>query len=247
MRLARAYIYGAIPQHLGTPNQATIDLLQNDPLSVKNPENPLGYLQVPTDGDPLQFVNWYIFGSQSPAGAALGKYANSNPAWAQALHTIAYTPGSGTYRFWMWNQPSPALASTVEKYLADAEVAQPNTTVALSTYSLVHGACESPEAIKDRFENWVTQLAHGIGNFRVVLYLEEDSLIETHCLSHGALETRLQELAYAVKQLSQDPHLLIYMDAGAPDGWLSARRTAQYLQAGRYRSGDGLLRERHTQ
>ena len=230
MRLARAYIYGASPQHLGTPNQATIDLLQNDPLSVKNTENPLGYLQVPTDGDPLQFVNWYVFGSQSPAGAALGKYSNSNPAWAQALHTIAYTPGSGTYRFWMWNQPSRTLASTVEKYLADAELAQPNTTVALSTYSLVHGACESPEAIKDRFENWVTQLAHGIGNFRVVLYLEEDSLIETHCLSHGALETRLQELAYAVKQLSQDPHLLIYMDAGAPDGWLSAQRTAQYLQ-----------------
>ena len=229
MRTARAYLYGAHPQPLGTPSQAIIDLLQNDPLGVKNPENPLGYLQTPTDGDPLQFVHWYIFGSQSPAGAALARY-RGNPAYAQALHTIAYTPGSGTYRFWMWNQPAARLASTVEKYLADAEVAQPNTTVALSTYSLVHGACESPKAIKSRFENWVTQLAHGIGNFRVVLYLEEDSLMETHCLSHGALQTRLQELAYAVKQLSQDPHVLIYMDAGAPDGWISARRTAQYLK-----------------
>ncbi len=233
MRTARAYLYGAHPQPLGSPSQAIIDLLQNDPLSVKNTENPLGYLQVPTDGDPLQFVNWYIFGSQSPAGEVLGRYAHTDPAWAQALHTIAYTPGSGTYRFWMWNQPAAQLASTVEKYLADAEATQPDTTVALSTYSLVHGACESPKAIKGRFENWVTQLAHGIGNFRVVLYLEEDSLMETHCLSHGALETRLQELDYAVKQLSQDPHLLIYMDAGAPDGWISARRTAQYLkQAG---------------
>ncbi len=246
MRTARAYLYGAHPQHLGSPSQAELDLLQNDPLDTKDAENPLGYPQVPTDGDPLQFVNWYIFGPQSPAGAAIGHYS-SNPAWAQALHTIAYSPGSGTYRFWMWNQPAATLASTVEKYLADAEVAQPNTTVALSTYSLVHGACESPKAIKSRYENWITQLAHGIGNFRVVIYLEEDSLIETHCLSHGAIETRLQELAYAVKALSADPHALVYMDAGAPDGWISAAQDRAIPEAGGHRAGAGLLRERHAQ
>lgn len=229
-RTARAYLYGAHPQALGSPSQATINLLQNDPLQTKDPENPLGYPQVPTDGDPLQYVNWYIWGTQSPAGAALSKYQSSNPAWAQALHTIAYSPGSGTYRFWMWNQPASGLASTVERFLADAEVAQPNTTVALSSYSLVHGPCESPKAIKSRYENWITQLARGIGNFRVVLYLEEDSLIETHCLSHGAIATRLGELAYAVKALSVDPHLLIYMDAGAPDASISAAKMARYLR-----------------
>ena len=122
------------------------------------------------------------------------------------------------------------LSATVEKFLADAEVAQPNTTVALSTYSLVHGACESPAAIKSRFEGWITQLAHGIGNFRVVLYLEEDSLMETHCLNQSSLQTRLNELAYAVKALSVDPHALVYMDAGAPDGWLTAAQTARYLK-----------------
>jgi len=228
MRTARAYLYGASPQPLGTPSSATIDLLQNDPLAAKDPANPLGYPQVPTDGDPLQYVNWYVFGAQAPAAQALGRLGG-NAAAAQALHKIAYTPGSGSYRFWMWNQPASTLASTVERYLADAELAQPNTTVALSTYSLVHGRCESPAAIKSRFENWITQLAQGIGNFRVVLYLEEDSLMETHCLSRGQIQTRLQELAYAVKTLSVDPHLLIYMDAGAPDGWNSARRTAQYL------------------
>jgi endoglucanase len=94
----------------------------------------------------------------------------------------------------------------------------------------VHGACQSPKAIKSRYEEWITQLAHGIGNFRVVLYLEEDSLIETHCLSHGAIQTRLSELAYAVQALSADPHVLIYMDAGAPDGWITARKTAEYLK-----------------
>jgi endoglucanase len=229
-RTARAYLYGAHPQALGSPSQAIINLLQNDPLATKDPTNPLGYPQVPTDGDPLQYVNWYIYGTQSPAGAQIGKYTSANPSWAQALHTIAYSPGSGTYRFWMWNQPAAGLASTVEKYLADAEVAQPNTTVALSSYSLVHGACESPAAIKSRYENWITQLAAGIGNFRVVLYLEEDSMIETHCLSHGAIQTRLAELAYAVKALSVDPHLLVYMDAGAPDASITPQKMARYLK-----------------
>ena len=230
-RVAQAYIFrcGANGEPVGSPSKATINLLQNDPLAAPDPANPLGYPQTPTDGDPLQFVNWYIYGPLSPAGAALPKY-QSNPAYAQALHTIAYSPGSGTYRFWMWNQPAATLAATVEKHLADAEVAQPNTTVALSTYSLVHGYCESPAAIKSRFENWITQLAQGIGNFRVVLYLEEDSLMETHCLNHASIQTRLNELAYAVKALSVDPHLLVYMDAGAPDGWISARRTAEYLK-----------------
>lgn len=231
-RLARAYIFQCgkgQSEPVGQPKSATINLLQNDPLAVKDPANPLGYPQTPTDGDPLQYVNWYVYGPLSPAGAALGKYKN-NPAYTQALHTIAYSPGSGTYRFWMWNQPAATLAPTVEKFLADAEVAQPDTTVALSSYSLVHGACESPKAIKSRYENWITQLAKGIGNFRVVLYLEEDSLIETHCLSHGAIMTRLSELAYAVKALSVDPHLLVYMDAGAPDASISARKMATYLR-----------------
>ena len=234
MRFARAYLYGAHPQPLGTPSQATIELLQNDPLDVKDPENPLGYTQTPTDGDPLQYVKWYVFGSQTAPGKYAHVYEGSHPAWAQALDKLAMTPGSWSYRFWMWNQPAATLANTVEKYLADAEAAQPNTTIALSTYSLVHGTCENPSAIEKRYQNWITQLAHGIGNFRVVLYLEEDSLMETHCLTHAQLQVRLEdELAYAVKVLSQDPHLLIYMDAGAPDGWLTARETARDLkQAG---------------
>lgn len=231
MRFARAYLYGAHPQPLGSPSQATIDLLQNDPLDVKDPENPLAYTRTPTDGDPLQYVQWYVFGSQTAPGNYAHIYQTSHPTWAQALDKLADTPGSWSYRFWMWNQPAATLANTVEKYLADAEVAQPNTTVALNTYSLVHGSCENPTAIEKRYQNWITQLAHGIGNFRVVLYLEEDSLMETHCLTHEQLQVRLQdELAYAVNALSQDPHALIYMDAGAPDGWLTAREMARDLK-----------------
>ena len=232
-----------------TPSQAIIDLLQNDPLGVKDTENPLGTRRRrPT-----------VTRCSTSTGTSSARSRRAGQARRHATRTAtrpgrrrctssSYTPGSGSYRFWMWNQPASTLAATVEKYLADAEAAQPNTTVALSTYSLVHGACEDPSAIEKRYQNWITQLAHGIGNFRVVLYLEEDSLIGD-ALPHTrpACRTRLQdELAYAVNVLSQDPHLLIYMDAGAPDGWLTASETARYLKRGRYRAGDGLLRQRDS-
>ncbi len=89
MRFARAYLYGAHPQPLGTPSTATIELLQNDPLDVRDPENPLGYTQTPTDGDPLQYVHWYVFGSQTAPGEYAHVYEGSHPAWAHALDKLA--------------------------------------------------------------------------------------------------------------------------------------------------------------
>jgi endoglucanase len=241
MRTARAYLYGAHPQPAGSPSQAIIDLLQNDPIAAKDPANPLGYPQPPTDGDPLQFVNWYVFAGNSPVGAAAAKYTHSKPVLAAELHKLADTPGSESYRFWMWNQPAQSLAATVEKYLADAELAQPNTTVQLSTYSLVHGFCEKPGPIANRFKGWITQLAHGIGNFRVVLYLEEDSLIATHCLTSAQIKQRMALIAYAVKVLSQDPHVLIYLDAGAPDASIGPALAARMLREADIKDAAGFL------
>ena len=80
----------------------------------------------------------------APAGAALGSTRTAIPPGHRRCTRSPTRPvreptgsGCGTSR-------AATLASTVEKYLADAELAQPNTTMALSTYSLVHGACEAP-------------------------------------------------------------------------------------------------------
>jgi len=230
-RYATAYIAAPSLGTLGDPSKATIDLLQNDPLQNRDAENPLGYTQAPTDGDPLQHVRWYVFGDTVAPGQAADQLASSNPAWAQALHTLAYSPGSWSYRFWMWNQPTPQLANNVEVYLANAERREPGTTVPLTTYSLIHGTCESPASIERPYQQWITQLAHGIGNFRVVLYLEIDSVLETHCIDRAQLQIRLKdELAYAVQALAGDPHVLVYIDAGAPGVYNSVAQTARYLQ-----------------
>jgi hypothetical protein len=111
--LARAYMYGCgMGGVAGTPNQ-TITLLQNDPVPARDPTNVLGYQQ-PTNGDPLQFANWYIFGVDSAASLAAKQYERSNAAWSTAFNVLANTPGSGSVRFWMWNQPTTKIAGTVE-------------------------------------------------------------------------------------------------------------------------------------
>lgn len=230
-RYATAYLYGPSLGTLGNPSKATLALLQNDPLASRDVQNPLGYPATPNDGDPLQYVRWYVFGDTIAPGKLAARYARSKPAWAQALHTLAFTPGSWSYRFWMWNQPSATLAKNVELYLADAELRQPGTTVPLTTYSLIHGACESPARIERPYQRWITQLARGIGNFRVVLYLEIDSILETHCISGAQLQIRLKdELGYAVQALARDPHVLVYLDAGAPGVYNSVAQTARYLR-----------------
>lgn len=223
---ALAITRGLTPQNRGTGPQNRGPVLQS-----RNAENPLGYLPAPTDGDPLQHVRWYVFGDSVAPGQFADQFASSNPAWAQALHRLAYSPGSWSYRFWMWNQPAATLAGRVHSYLAHAELKEPGTTVPLTTYSLIHGACESPAAIEAPYRQWITQFARGIGNFRVVLYLEIDSVLETHCIDKAQLQIRLRdELAYAVRVLNRDPHVLVYIDGGAPGVYNSVAQTARYLR-----------------
>lgn len=236
---ARAYMYGCGENGVPNTRNQTITLLQNDPLAPRDATNTLGYQQ-PTNGDPLQFVNWYVFGNQSTAGQTAARYQHSHPAWSKAFNLLANTPGSGSMRFWMWNQPTKSIASTAEKWLADAEQRQPGTTVQMTGYNLVHGNI-APSKIKSRYEQWITQLAHGIGNFRVVFYLEEDALITMPRVSPAQRKVREQEIAYAVKALEQDPHVVVYIDAGASDTLISPKQYARMLTASGVKQAQGFF------
>ena len=228
-KYARAYLYGCGDNGVATTHNQTLTLLQNDVLQPRDPSNVLGYA-APTSGNPLQNVNWYIFGNQLAPGKAAARYANSNPAWARAFQVLADTPGSGSYRFWMWNQPTTSIATTVEKWFADAEQAQPNTTVQLTMYNLVHGNV-APSAIQSQYEAWITQFAQGLGNNRAVIYLEEDALITMQRVAPSQRAVREAEIAFAVNALEQDPHVVVYIDAGASDTLITPRHYARMLKA----------------
>ena len=227
-KYARAFLYGCGDGgHSTTPNE-TITLLQNDPLQARDPSNVLGDAP-PTDGDPLQNVKWFVYGGMSGAGQAAAHYAHTNPAWSSAFKVLADTPGSASYRFYMWSQPTSSIATTVEKWFADAEAAQPGTTPQLTMYNLVHNGV-APSAIRSRYEAWITQFARGLGNNRAVIYLEEDALITMPRVAPSQRAVREAEIAFAVKKLEADPHVVVYIDAGASDTLMSAGHVAQLLR-----------------
>ena len=77
--------------------------------------------------------------------------------------------------------------------------------------------------------NWYDALARAIGNDRVVLGFEPDSLGTIQCLARSRRDDRYRLLRYGVDVLSALPNLTIYLEAGASD-WESARRTAKQLR-----------------
>ena len=223
---ARAYLFTAWPAPVGADTTAIITILHDDPLQQRDAANPLG-VSAPTDGNLLAGAKLYV-DPDSQAALAEQHYAQSNPKWASMLARIADEPG--TQRFWMWNM-GPNVEGQVAHYLETTQVTEPGTTVMLSSYNLVHGACGSTAtpAVEAQYENYMNQTAAGIGNFHVIYFLEIDSLITTPCLTPSELAIRLAELRYAVSALERDPHVLVYIDAGAADA-VSAARTAQLLR-----------------
>ena len=230
---ALAYLYGPSPGQLGANSNSPITIQRDDPLDPRDNANPLALPTAPADGNVLEGVPFYVAGTDSAAGQAAAQLRNSNPTWADALSVIANAPGSR--RFYMWNEPDPA--PLVAGYLEGTQVAQPGTTVQLTTYSLVHGHCtgswsDSPGDVA-RFQNWINGLAQGIGNFHVALFFEIDSTITNGCLSAQGSYVRMHdELAWAVNRLEQDPHLALYLDGGAADALSVAEEARLLNQAG---------------
>jgi endoglucanase len=78
-------------------------------------------------------------------------------------------------------------------------------------------------------EAWYDNLARVIGDDRVVIAFEPDSLGTIDCLAPSRRDDRLRTLAHGVDVLSKLPNATVYLEAGASD-WESAERTAKLLR-----------------
>ncbi|MGH3261290.1 MAG: glycoside hydrolase family 6 protein, partial [Trebonia sp.] len=211
---ALAYLYGAYPQPLGANHNSLITILHDDPIAPRDDADPLG-VPGPVNGNLLAGTKLYVNPS-SGAAKAQQQYAHTKPAWAKLLGVLASEPGAS--RFYMYNMGSN-VEGKVAHFLQDTQLTEPGTTVMLSSYNLVHGKCGSTAtpAFRSRYDSYMNQVAEGIGQFHVIYFLEFDALITTPCLSHAQLAIRLAELHDAVTALEADPHVLVYIDAGAAD------------------------------
>ena len=226
---AAVYLYGSFPEKLG-PHNAKLIIHHDAALDQRDPTNPLALSGVPdAAGNLLAGARFYADPHHSPAAEAARRLRRKHPKEAGLIQAIADQPF--TDRFGAWNGGSPA--GSVFQFLRNADVQDPASVPTLATYWIVNGQCarggtaDSPRRIA-AYERFINGLSAGIGNFRAVVFLEMDSLITTPCLHGGALAARMTEMRYAIATLEQNPHVVVYVDAGAGDA-LSYTTAARLL------------------
>jgi len=218
-------LFGPSPIGMASPHKAVLTILDNDPVTPRDPQNPLDLPASPTTTNPLTGAAFFV-DPESEVAHAARRYP--------ALKTISSEPGTARFgSFSFGHNGVPNIATAVSRYLTRVEVEEPGTVPLLATYRVVHGLCghasDTPADVAS-YKGFIDGFAQGIGSYHAVLFLEMDSIITMGCLSRRGQAVREQELQYAINTLIADcPHLVIYLDAGAADA-LSARQSARYLQ-----------------
>jgi endoglucanase len=221
-------LYNGAPLSVVAPSQVTIPL--SDPAAfARDPRNPLGVgADSRSAANPLAGAAFFADYFQSLPGRIAVAWAGA-PALAAKVAVIAREPN--VERFGAWNGLHPGW--DVATYLNRAAADDPGAVPMISTYRVVSGHCgghwSDPSAAQVAYHAWITSLAEGIGAHPAVLFLEMDSLITAGCLSPAGVTVRMHELCDAIHVLSNDPHLVVYLDAGAADA-LPARYTASLLR-----------------
>jgi endoglucanase len=82
------------------------------------------------------------------------------------------------------------------------------------------------------YKSWIDGFANGIGDGKVAIVLEPDTL------AHDCDPTRAESLAYAVKALKAKPNAYVYIDAGH-SGWVADSIMASRLKTAGIADADG--------
>jgi endoglucanase len=143
---------------------------------------------------------------------------------------------AGQPRFrWFGRWTHPHLTIKVREYLNCVEALQPGAvplmTVMRHQGKKCGGGYDAGGASEDaRARAWYDKFAQAVGDARVVIAFEPDSLGTLECLTPSRRRARIELLRYGVDVLSRLPNATIYLEAGASD-WEPASKTAGQLRS----------------
>jgi endoglucanase len=163
----------------------------------------------------MQWVRWKRAGQTSKAAT---------------IWTLAREP-----RFrWFGKFTRPRMQKKIRGYLDRVQCDQPGTVPLMVVMRHQGKGCSGTyraggEAEDRRTMKWYDDFAESVGDARVVIGFEPDSLGTVDCLARDRRQDRLDVLRYGVDRLSQLPNATIYLEAGASD-WEAASRTAKQLR-----------------
>ncbi len=180
-------------------------------------------------GNPLEGVKFYV-DKDSPSWEAWQSFRRrGDDRTADLIWKIAREPRA----LWVGAFTRPNLNVKVRRIIegAQAEDAVPVITVLRAEATkCTPGYTGGGPAEDARTRAWYDALANAIGDDRVVIAFEPDSLGTIDCLTPSRRDDRLRLLRYGVSALAELPQATVYLEAGASD-WEPAARTAKQLRA----------------
>jgi endoglucanase len=183
----------------------------------------------PASPNPLLGLSFYV-DQESPSMQQWRSYSSSGQTRnADLIWKIAREPKN----VWVGRFTSPNFFVKVRRifYAAAAQRAVPLLTVMRAQATACSPTYDGGGPAEDALTRaWYDDLARAIGNDRVVIAFEPDSLGTIDCQAPSRRDDRIALLRYGVDVLSQLPNATIYLEGGASD-WEPAKRTAAQLRA----------------
>jgi len=190
----------------------------------------------PNSPNPLVGLSWFVEKtSWAPQYKQYRRYVRRGRKGSAALvRKIALQPQFKW--FGRWNEgEAGGTTGVVREYLARVQKDQPGSVPQLAILrhqgTKCHKRYKAGGAAQDaRTRKWYRDFASAVGNARVVIGFEPDSLGTLECLVKERRSARLRTMSYGIDVLSKLPNATIYLEAGASD-WESAQRTAKQLRS----------------
>jgi endoglucanase len=184
---------------------------------------------VPGSPNPLAGTSWYVDMKRQPSARAYRTARRKKQRWAASmLWKIASQPKFQW--FGRWAHSSRAIRRHLERAQQEQPGSIPLVTVMRHQGKRCGNGYKGGGRKEDkRTRRWYRGFARGVGNRRVVIAFEPDSLGTVDCLVPSRRRARIKLLRYGIDVLSALPNATIYIEAGASD-WEPAAKTAKQLR-----------------
>jgi endoglucanase len=182
-----------------------------------------------TSANPLAGLRFY----NDPESFAMQSWRSLSRSGQRAKADLIWKIAREPKALWLGRFTRPNFRVKVRR-LIDPAVARGETPIFTVLRAQATGCSPTytggGRAEDRRTRAWYDDLAAAIGDDRVVIAFEPDSLGTIDCLARSRRDDRIRLLRYGVDQLAKLPNAIVYIEAGASD-WEAAERTANQLRA----------------
>jgi endoglucanase len=208
-----------------------------DPAAPGNGADPRGVS--PSSRNPLSGLRFFTNPIGDPAYADMRKYERSGQGGkATLMARIAGQPRGS----WFGKFTRPNFFEKVRNYLNCAQWLQPGTVPIMVVLRAQAQQCNpnytaGGVAEDNATKRWYDDFARAVGDARVVIAFEPDSVGTIDCLKRSRRAARRKVLRYGVDALSKLPNATVYIEATASD-WESVKtvsKTLKYLGVSKVR------------